>query len=373
MKVAIYGGTFDPVHTEHVNIARAVLRELSPEKLIILPAGVPPHKGGEVTAAKHRVGMCRAAFDGENVEVDLFEVEKEGKSFTFETAEHFHKKYGEKPFFILGGDSLRDFWKWRNPEKILEHAELVCVEREGVDHSESNVPHRTLSYRPEGVSSTELRVLLEFDMETDGLMPKKVRSYVHKHKLYQTHAKLIEKIEPMMKKKRFIHTANVVAEGQRLAVQLGVDKEKAFLACALHDVCKAMTHVPKEYEQELLFDMPDPCPPVEHAFLGSYVARDLFDIEDEDVLNAIKFHTTGRANMSRLEQLVFIADLIEKGRSFEGVDRLRELVHNDFDEGFYVCLKSQCEFIEQKDCDRRTREAVEFYDTVYQQKKVENR
>lgn len=141
---------------------------------------------------------------------------------------------------------------------------------------------------------------------------------------------------------RFAHVEGVVDTAAKLAERLGADGDKVMLAAWLHDVAR-------EWEPEeslkrarrfgIIFSEVEGRQPVFwHAPLGAAVAREQFGIEDEDVLAAIRWHTTGRAGMSLVEKIVYLADVIEPGRTFPGVERLRELARTDFEGALLASL-----------------------------------
>lgn len=117
------------------------------------------------------------------------------------------------------------------------------------------------------------------------------------------------------------------------------------MAALLHDVAKYLN--PDDYEG---FCCDKNCPPsVVHQFLGAHVAENVLGISDEEVLGAIRWHTTGRPNMSLLEKIVFVADLLEPGRTFDGVEDLRRAVERDFESGFRRCVHELLLFLQKGD------------------------
>ena len=130
-KVAIFGGTFNPVHSEHVSLCKSAINELGLDKLIVMPTFISPHKADKTClSAGDRLNMLKLAFAGEDkIEVSDFEIQKQGKSYTYQTVEHFYNK-DQKLFFIVGGDMLTDFKTWRYPEKILSYCTLAVFERD---------------------------------------------------------------------------------------------------------------------------------------------------------------------------------------------------------------------------------------------------
>jgi len=140
----------------------------------------------------------------------------------------------------------------------------------------------------------------------------------------------MEAVRNQMPEKRWRHTLGVVDSAVRLAERFGENIEKTRAAALLHDAAKAW---PVEKQRQAILADGDPAglealeydKELWHAHAGAWTARRDFGVEDADVLNAIRYHTSGRIGMSRLEKIVCLADYIEPGRDFPGVDRLREL------------------------------------------------
>ncbi|MFD2612677.1 bis(5'-nucleosyl)-tetraphosphatase (symmetrical) YqeK [Paenibacillus gansuensis] len=144
--------------------------------------------------------------------------------------------------------------------------------------------------------------------------------------------RMMEAVQAQMPAKRWQHTLGVMASAVELAGRYGGDPEKADLAALLHDYAKywptdRMERVIREQKlpQELLsYDKE-----LWHAPVGAYAVQQEFGITDEEVLDAIRYHTSGRANMTLLDKIVCLADYIEPGRTFPGVERVRELAVTD--------------------------------------------
>jgi predicted HD superfamily hydrolase involved in NAD metabolism len=146
---------------------------------------------------------------------------------------------------------------------------------------------------------------------------------------------ILEKLKKHLNKKRFVHSVNVMNTSIELAKRYNEDIEKASLAGILHDCAKdirgeQLFNMCKEFGIETDF-VTRIQPELLHGFLGKKIANRDYGIEDEDILSAIEFHTTGSENMNMLEKIIYIADLIEPGRRFPGVNRLRRLTFRDID------------------------------------------
>lgn len=387
MKIAIFGGTFDPVHNEHVRIAEAAARELGPDRLIVMPAKLPPHKRPEgVTRPGERAEMARLAFSHlPQAEVSDYEYRRPGKSYTVDTLEALHKKYpGDELYFIVGGDSLRDFFSWHRPQRIAELATLVVARRRGagsLSAAQKRFVKRTgkepviLDYVGADLSSTELKVLIAYGLDVSKDIPREVLAFVKAQELYEERRAFLQKTAEYLTEKRYRHTAHTVASAMTLAPRAGTDPEKTFVAAALHDVAKKL----KNEELEALGYRVDPAMPgpVVHAFAGAYMAEHCFGVTDPEILDAIRYHTTGRPGMTQLEKVIYTADCVEKTRVYEGVSHLRRAVERNFEHGFVACLKGTMELLEhtagREQVSTLTAQAYAYYEEKYGGRKTKDR
>ena len=132
MRIGIFGGSFDPVHKEHVQLARVAVRELGLDKLFIVPAGTPPHKAGKkLASARDRLEMCRIAFaDLPQAEVDDWAIRQEGKSYTYLTCRRYAALYPKSRLYLLvGTDMFWDLFRWKEPDDILSRVTLAVCRR----------------------------------------------------------------------------------------------------------------------------------------------------------------------------------------------------------------------------------------------------
>ena len=353
MKIAIFGGSFNPVHSEHVKVAVGAVKELRLDKLIVMPTFISPHKqGAEAISPNCRLDMLKLAFLAEDkIDVCDYEVKKGGISYTYQTIEHFKNLYPDATiYFMLGSDMLENFPTWKNPKYICDNATLLLTERRNGEFDDEllikkvkelyNAKVEKLTVYGETISSTKIRVYKKLGLSLDGLVPKSVEDYIDENKIYPPDI-YYDYVRKTLPEKRLIHTAGVIITAISLAKKLGVDTQKAELSALLHDVAKYKN--PSDYKNCILpSDLPKD---IEHQFLGEYIAKTELAVKDEEVLLAIKYHTTGRSGMTMLEKVIYIADLIEPSRKFLGVERLREEINKDFNKGFKICLEEIVEFL----------------------------
>ncbi len=137
MKVAVFGGTFNPLHIGHAMLADTIVRELGYDKVLFVPTYQPPHKEiSKIVKAEDRLAMVKAFCESEgggHFELEPCEVERGGVSYTSDTLEYLTKKYegklSQKLAFVMGDEVAAEFSKWRNPQKVSDLADLIIVHR----------------------------------------------------------------------------------------------------------------------------------------------------------------------------------------------------------------------------------------------------
>lgn len=195
MRLAIFGGSFDPPHVGHLLVADDAFTQLALDRLVFVPAAAQPLKvgrGGAVASAEHRLAMTRLLIDGDQrFEVSAVEVERAGLSFTVDTLTDFAARFASaERFLLLGADVLATFAQWREPERILQLARPVVLERAGDEPV--RLPKgldvkalRRLSSRRVDISSTEIRERARDGKPLRGFVTDKVAAYIAGHGLYR--------------------------------------------------------------------------------------------------------------------------------------------------------------------------------------------
>lgn len=155
-----------------------------------------------------------------------------------------------------------------------------------------------------------------------------------------------------LKADRYNHVLGVVEMSEKLAKRYGADVKKARLAALIHDLAKyeggeALIRIAKENGYDL-DEVEKKAPYLLHGFAAAVIAKKDMGIEDEDVLNAAIYHTTGRENMTLLEKIIYIADYIEPNRSYKGVDELRDITFENLDRGLMMAFDNTIKFVLDK-------------------------
>lgn len=188
MKIGIFGGTFDPVHSGHLKLANAAMTQFGLEKILFIPAPKPPHKiSQEITPAPFRYRMVEMAIQDEpRFEISDAELNRPDISYTSDTLRELKKKYPQDELFlILGADSVAGMASWREPEEIRKMATLVAARRPGYDAGVETAGIRWINMPEIPVSSSEIRARLARNQSPGAeVLPERVETYIRKMKLY---------------------------------------------------------------------------------------------------------------------------------------------------------------------------------------------
>ncbi len=386
-RIGIYGGTFNPPHIGHIQAAREAVRALKLDKLLVIPDRIAPHKEiptGSPTP-EQRLHMLNLALAGEeNMEVSDLELRREGPSYTYETVAQLRELYPDaKLVLFMGTDMFLSFHQWRYPEKILEQAslgvfyrgqrnEIPAVEAKKVQMECTGATVYLVENPVVEISSSDVRRMLVFRC-AEPFLPEGVGEYIREQGLYGTGKDYrnlpMDQLEQvalsLLKKQRINHVLGCRDTAAALARRWGANEVDAARAGLLHDVTKALDGplqltLCAEYGT-MLSDFSKKYPRTLHALTGAMVAERIFG-ENEAVVSAIRHHTTGRANMSLLEKIIYVADYMEPNRVLDGVERLRELAFSDLDAALKLGLEMTLEHLNRQgnEVSPESREALAF-------------
>ena len=341
--------------------ARQAAEALKLDKLLLIPTRVPPHKAltEDVAGPEHRLEMTRFAVQALNLdgvaEASDLELRREGKSYTLDTLREIRALYPQgELFLLLGTDMFLTFHQWRHPEEIAKLCTLCAFHRSALDSAGDFASQKRRLERKFGahvkfvdlqevvdISSTRLRQMLPAGQGREFLAPA-VYGCILREGLYGTNADLrrlsLEDLRcvalSMLDPRRIPHVLGTEETAAALALRWGADEESARRAALLHDCTK-------KFDKELQLALcrqygiePDAAERREgkllHAITGAAVAYADFGVSGE-VRDAIRWHTTGKADMTLLEKIIYLADYIEPTRDFCDLTELRRLAFEDLD------------------------------------------
>lgn len=352
--LAVFGGTFNPIHIGHKEMIEAICELSFIDEVLVIPSKIPPHKSVDFLANDtDRVNMCRIVADGmPKVTVSEIELNRAGKSYTIDTLKELSSIYPDyKIYLAIGGDMLTSFTTWRSYKEILSIASLLVFKRAGENESAFNESLELLKNNGASitlidrkiteVSSTEIREALLSNKNAEHLLSKKVFEYIKENKVYDN-----QKFKSIIREKlddyRFNHSLSVADEAKRLANKYGADSDRAYLAGLLHDITKNFSReehlqIVRDFDI-ILSDTEINAPKLWHAITGAAYLKKVLNIYDEEILSAVRYHTTGKAEMSLLELVVFIADFTSADRNYPDVEVMRALSDKLLEEGAVYAL-----------------------------------
>lgn len=363
--VGILGGAFNPPHKEHIRICKDILKEFCLDKIYFVPTKDAPHKETTISFDMRSKMVELVLLNERNLELDTIEESIEGTTYSVKVLKELKAKY-KNIAFIIGGDSMENFSKWERPDEIIKTCPIIVVPRGEIkDKLISSVHQYNLKGGSiklsnaigEKISSSLIRARIELGLDTEEYLNKNCRKFIDDNGLYKSYKDMIAKLKTLITPERFIHTVDTVLTALKLNDTWGVDYDKVFTAALLHDCMKDSTFihegVPKDTYDTLVL----------HAFNGAIEAKNNFGINDEDILNAIRYHTTCRPNMSKLEKLIYLADMIEPSRVYPDVDEIRDIASMDAEQGFLSAFKSAYKHITNtiKNIYPLTTEAYKYY------------
>ena len=322
MRIGIYGGTFNPIHRGHLTAARA--DALGLDRLLLIPASVPPHKalpqGSADAADRLEMAALACAQLGPVAQALDIELHRTGPSYTVDTLRQLRMEHPEDELWLLmGTDMFLSLERWYHASDILSLAHIGAFDRAHPQPGEDLAAQKRLLETKYGAT-----VAIIANRQVIAL------SY--------------------LKPKRMPHVLGTEQEAVRLARQYGADETQARIAALLHDCTKKL-----DMDQQLalcaqyhiqLDDLEQHALKLLHAKTGAAIARDVFAVDDA-VYRAIYWHTTGHADMTLLEKIIYLADYIEPSRDFPGVDDLRQAVHADLDRGLLKALDDSIQDMRQ--------------------------
>ena len=372
-RIGIYGGSFNPPHIGHMDAARNAIVALRLDRLLLVPAGIAPHKTApdNTPGPEHRLEMLRIAARGmDRTEVCDLEMRREGPSYTYETVEQIHAMYPDAQLVLLmGTDMFLSFMNWNQPERILKHAALGVLyrgqrkEKDAIYAQKAELERLGAKVELVGnpvidISSTQVRRMLVFRFGKF-LLPKGVLEYIRENRLYGTDRDYrclpVEELEQVAVSlhapKRVKHVLGCRDTAAKLAKIWGVDPETAARAGLLHDITKALDGplqltLCDDYGT-ILDDFSAKYPKTLHALTGSLVAERIFG-ESPEIVSAIRSHTTGKADMTTLEKIIYVADYMEPNRDFPGVDKLRHLAETDLNAALKCGLEQTLDHLKKQ-------------------------
>ena len=361
-KVVILGGSFDPVHNGHIDILKVAINELNCDEGWLMLAPSPRWKY-KYSSLNFRLRLLSYVEKYEsNIKVCKDELELKGTTYTYNTFLKLKEKYQDFEFyFLLGADQLDKLHLWYEIGELSKLVQLVVVNRPNYTLNKENIDKyncKLINYTGPNISSTDFKDTLNLD-----LVPNYLHEYLIKDGNYYK-----RKLKKMMNIKRYTHSLSVAKVAKDIAKANKFDENKAFLAALLHDCAK---DIRKDIEMELMSKHFEKYlnekELVYHQFIGTILLKEEFNIYDEEIIEAVKWHTTGNENMSTLAKIVYASDKIDPSRGYDSSYMINACLKN-IDEGFELVLRENYKFLLNKGLDldksELTKKCLEYYKIV---------
>ena len=344
MRIGLFGGSFDPIHYGHLHIANCAINTLKLDELWFIPVLNNPFKNEKTASANECESMIQLAIAHEPrfkiCDIEL-KADPYTKSYTYHTLLKLHQLYPDDEFYyLIGDDQANAFNRWYQADKLPELATFVCFPRTGYSLASKNIETYSMlriECDPMEVSSSAIR-----EGNFNHAIPDVVQYFTMKG-LY-----LNSIVKRYMSSKRYQHTCSMAKIAIDIAKSNHLDETKAYVAGMLHDIAKEMdekqatTIMEHDYSEHL--NTPRA---VWHQWLSAYLAKTVFYIDDQEILQAITNHTTANVPMSSLDKCIYCADKYDPFRGFDSSKEIA-LCKENLDEGFKQSLIDFVNFSKKK-------------------------
>jgi nicotinate-nucleotide adenylyltransferase len=353
----------------HVQSLKTAVAALKPDRVYVLPDSIPPHKPlAEASPnSSQRLEMTKLAVaDIPGVQVLDMELNRPGKSYTADTLRLLKQQHPQDELvFLLGTDMFLTLPTWHEPETVCALATIALFARETdkqtaiqaqADYLKTTYNARALLLegQPVEVSSSQVRSLLP-QRQGREFLPPAVYGYIVRTGLYGARADLAwlrQEAHRFLKPTRVPHVLGTEQEAVRLAKRWGLCPEQAAEAAICHDITKRL-----DREEQLrlcdkygimIDDYERASEKLLHSKTGAALTQDLFGL-DEEVIQAIRWHTTGRPGMTDLQKIIYLADYIEPNRAdFDGLEELRQAAYEDLDAAMELGMRMSLAEVAQR-------------------------
>ena len=362
-KIALFGGSFDPVHFGHIDIVKNLERLF--DKVIVVPSYISPFKAGELADdGAARYNLCKKVFASDKTEISRYEISKKGVSYSVDTAAYFKKKYADAElYWALGSEELIRLGGWHDMDKLKTLVTFFVVPRPGFAPSEqllktlkrNKIKIKFAKFTGLDISSTLIKIDRAFGADNK-YVPSIVDDYAKKHGLFDVYGKYVKALYAYgLDDRRIRHTYRTAVRGAELAKLYGGSVRDAVTACILHDIAKASD--PADHADKV--DVSGFPRPTVHAPVGAYIAKRDFDVSD-GIARAIRLHSTADENMTLLDEIVYLADKTELGRSYKSLDKMLYLCKLDKNIAMLAALSEIGELDSSDKCELSER-ALAYY------------
>lgn len=337
MHIALFGGSFDPIHKGHLQIAKEALKQLPICAVWFMPSKDTPLKQRKLSSFYDRCEMIkRAIHPYRHMHLCTIENERNDISYTIDTILLLKKRYPNITFSLLiGDDQAKQFHLWKQAERIKKEVKIYVFSREENMQLAEGL-HR-IKMPLISVSSTQIRQGKQLSM-----ISKSVHRYIGKKGLY-----LEEMLRNRMNEQRYLHSCSVAKLCMEIAKAHQLDVHKAYVMGMAHDICKQLPYTDaKKMMQYLYPNKLNEAPAIWHGYLGTYYIKHILGIDDKKISQAIYHHVKGDG-CGVYDKILFVADKLDPRRGYPVKEEIA-LCKQDLHAGFQLVKQQQLLFLEKQ-------------------------
>lgn len=353
--VILFFGSFDPLHLGHISMMENAAKKVKAD-IVYLGLNKTSKKGKLTPFSIRKTMLTKFCKDKKNIKLLDFQFNYNDMETTYNNIFSILND-DDNAYILIGADQLCHIKEWYKQDLLSSKFKFIIARREGITcHKEDliNPNYIFINHSYKDISSSLIK-RGEYEY-TD----RCIKEYILATNLY-----LKEQVAMYLSGPRYHHVLSVCETALLInkEAKLGIKKNKVEKAALLHDIAK---HIDEYTRDEIMNEHYKEYLGVNekilHQYIGEYIANNHFHINDKDILNAIKYHTTGRENMSILEKLIYVSDKIEPNRPFD-TSELIDLCCKNFDKGFIEVLKINKEYLESKETitDKDTIDCFKYY------------
>ncbi|MDE6618871.1 MAG: nicotinate (nicotinamide) nucleotide adenylyltransferase [Clostridiales bacterium] len=362
-KIAIFGGSFNPPHYGHVDIVKNLEKYF--DRVIVMPSYISPFKQ-DSQGDTARYTLCKKVFASQKTEVSRYEIAKKGISYSVDTAAYLAERIEGQLYWIIGSEEINRLDCWRDIDKLKTLVTFYVVKRPNYKIDENalkalkkrKIKIKLAPFSGLDISSTETKIDIAFG-RPNKYLPSVVYDAVVKKGMFNPYGKYVQALYRYgLTSKRIRHTHGTAVRGMELAKMYGASVNDAVIACILHDIAK--TEDPNKYADKI--DISEYPQDTVHAPIGAYIAQQEFGVSDE-IAQAIRLHSMADADMTVLDEIVYLADKTERGRAYKTLDYVRYLCEVDRELAMQYALNeiNSLEWAEHNEFSLR---AINYYEHI---------
>jgi len=350
-KIILFFGSFDPLHKGHISIIENAIKQINANYLY-LGLNKCSNKG-KLTSLFHRKNMLKFyCKSNDKCKILNFTFDYKNIDKTYQNIFNFTKKNAQY-YILIGDDQINQLTNWYKFNLIYEKFNFIVARRH---HSNNNYLNDSkfifIDHDFKNISSSDIKKG-NYDNTINT-----ISDYILNNNIY-----LKEQIKPYLSIARYNHTLSTSKTALLInqKANLGLDRFKVEKATLLHDIAKEVTiNTVNKIMKENYPSYINESNKIIHQYIGEYMAKEYFFVKDKDILNAIKYHTTGRSNMSLLEKLVYVADKIEPTRNYSTKKLINECIY-DFNSGFIKVLTNNKAYLKSKNINVTNKDTINCF------------